>query len=165
MAVALIVFGVILVVFAIVYPFGNSGNEDSADIQLPEAIAGETLGIKAFGLQAIENITGLHGLEFELTDGAVGSYGTKGEITLWVSGSGSEATAAQLVIEMRDKIAEGNSPYEPVGVEDFDGRMVHQLEGFGQTHSYFQSGDLVIWLAADKALAATSLVDVLVFYP
>lgn len=164
-AVGLIIFGVILVMFAIVYPFGDAANEDSAEIPLPEEIAGQPLRAKSFGLQAIENITGLHGVEFELTGGAVGSYGTKGEITVWVSGSGSEASVGQLIIEMRDKIAEGNSPYEPVGVEALNGRMVYQLEGFGQAHYYFQSGALVIWLTVDNALAEASLAELLVFYP
>jgi hypothetical protein len=164
-AVALIIFGVILVMFVIVYPFGESANEDSANIPLPEEIAGQPMRAEAFGLQAVENITGLHGKEFELTDGAFGSYGTKGEITLWISCSNSEASAGQLIIEMRDKIAEGNSPFEPIGEEALVGRMVYQLEGFGQAHFYFQSGALVIWLTVDKALAEASLAQLLVFYP
>jgi hypothetical protein len=164
-AIGLIVFGVVLVVFAIVYPFGHAANEDSIDIPLPEELAGQPLRAEAFGLQAVENITSLHGVEFELTGGAVGSYGTKGEVTLWVSGSNSEADAAQLVVEMWDKIGEGKSPFEPVGEEEFDGRMVYQVEGFGQAHFYFQSGDFVIWLAADQALADTSLAELLAFYP
>jgi hypothetical protein len=43
--------------------------------------------------------------------------------------------------------------------------MVYQVEGLGQAHYYFQSGDLIIWLAADKALADTSLAELLAFYP
>jgi hypothetical protein len=164
-AVALIVFGVILVVFAIVYPYGDSANEETPDIQLPEEIAGQPVRAEAHGLQAIENITNLHGVEFELTGGAVGGYGTEGEITLWVSSSGTEAAATQLVIEMRNKIAQGDSPFEPVGEETIGGRKVYQLESFGQAHFYFQSGDLVIWLAADQTLADMSLAELLAFYP
>lgn len=163
-AVGLIVFGVVLVVFAILYPFG-SAKEDGVPISLPETVAGLPLLASSTGRQAIDEITALHGMDFALTDGARGSYGGNGEVTLWVSASASESAASQLLIAMRDKIAEGNSPFEFAGEESLDGHAVYQLEGMGQTHYYFQSGNLVIWLAGASSIIDEALAQLLVFYP
>jgi hypothetical protein len=35
----------------------------------------------------------------------------------------------------------------------------------GQKHFYFQSGDLLIWLAADQEIAEQAISQVLEFYP
>jgi hypothetical protein len=162
-AVGLIVFGIILVAFAILYPFDSGGENDGA-IPLPEAVGGLPLLATATGRQAVDEIAGLHGMDFALTDGARGIYGHNGEVTLWVSASTSESTASQLLIAMRDKIAEGNSPFETIGEKNVDGRTVYQLEGLGQMHYYFQSGNLLIWLAADHDLAGQALEQALAFY-
>jgi len=162
-AVGLIVFGVVLVVFAILYPF-DTADKDSATIPLPRAVAGMSLLATSTGRQAINEIESLHGQDFTLTDGARGSYGDNGEVTLWVSASATESGATQLLIAMRDKIAEGNSPFELIGEKDMDGRTVYQLEGMGQTHYFFPSGNLVIWLASNHDLARQALEQVLAFY-
>ena len=159
-AVGLIVFGLTVVVFAILYPFG-----ETETMRLPDTITGHPLRIEAYGLDAVENITQLHGKDFALTDGAVGVYGQTGEATLWVSVSASKADAAELVIDMRDKIFEGNSPFEAVGEESMGGRMVYELVGFGQAHFYFQSGGQVIWVAVEQIVADKVLAELLVFYP
>jgi hypothetical protein len=164
-AIGLIVIGLILVIFAIVYPIEDPAGENTATAPLPEQVAGKALTSQVLGLSAVDEITQMHGKDFNLTDGARGSYGSDNEIIIWVSGSASEDDAAQLVIEMRDKIAEGNSPYEPIGEELIGGRMVYELEGWGQMHYYFQSGDQVIWLAADPGIAEDALDQALEFYP
>jgi hypothetical protein len=163
-AVGLIVFGLVLVVFALVYPFGSE-SVDGGTIPLPEEVAGLSLHTSAVGRQAIDEIAGLHGQDFALTDGARGSYGTNGAVTLWVSASATKGAASQLLVAMRDKIAEGNSPYEPAGEESAGGRVIYRLEGGGQTHYYFQSGNLVIWLAGASPLADEVLAQLLIFYP
>jgi hypothetical protein len=163
-AVGLIVFGVVLVVFAILYPF-DTADEDGTAIPLPGAVAGIPLLTASTGRQAIDEIESLHGQDFVLTDGARGSYGDNGEVTLWVSASASESAASQLLIAMYDKISKGNSSFEPMGEKDMDGRTVYQLEGMGQTHYYFQSGNLVIWLAGTSSLMDEALAQLLVFYP
>jgi hypothetical protein len=66
---------------------------------------------------------------------------------------------------MKDKIAEGNSPFTPTGERPDGSRVIYELGGMGQKHFYFQSGDLLIWLAADVDLAEQALGQVLVFYP
>ncbi len=164
-AIGLILFGLILVIFAIVYPFEEPAVGNTAAAPLPGQVAGEPLTTQVLGLSAVDEITQMHGKDFNLVDGARGSYGENNEIIIWVSGSTSEADAAQLVIDMRDKIADGNSPYEPIGEELIGERMVYELEGWGQTHYYFQSGDQVIWLAANPELAEDALDQALEYYP
>jgi hypothetical protein len=164
-ATGLIVFGLILVVIAIFYPFIDQMVQDSNAIPLPEQIAGAQLVASAKGTQAVDEITRMHGKDFKLADGARGSYGQNNEITIWVSGSVSEDAAGQLVVEMRDKIAEGKSPFTPIGEKPIGGRTVYELEGTGQVHYYFQSGDKVIWLAVNSNLAEDALAQTLDYYP
>jgi hypothetical protein len=70
-----------------------------------------------------------------------------------------------MLIAMKDKIAEGNSPFTPAGERPDGGRVIYELEGMGQKHFYFQSGDLLIWLAADQEIAEQAISQVLEFYP
>lgn len=164
-AISLMVFGLILVVFAIVYPFNDLAIEEKTTPTLPEQVAGKALAAQVMGLSAVDEINQMHGKDFNLSDGARGSYGANNEVIIWVSGSASEADATQLVIDMKNKIAEGNSPYEPLGEEQISGRAVYLLEGMGKMHYYFQSGDQVIWLAANPDLAEDALDQALEFYP
>ncbi len=65
---------------------------------------------------------------------------------------------------MENKIAESSGPFEPLGKSNHDGHTVYELFGMGQRHFYYQSGSLVIWLAADPLLADQALEDMLEFY-
>ena len=65
---------------------------------------------------------------------------------------------------MRQKIAEGNSPFTPVDEFDSRHRKIYVLEGMGQRHYYFQSQNLVIWLAANPAFADKALQQILEVY-
>lgn len=132
---------------------------------LPGHVAGYTLARHAFGQAAIDEITQMHGKAFSLTSGAVGIYGAQGQATLWVSGTGLPFIAGRLVEAMRERIAEGRSPFTPLGGRQEDGRTVYELEGHGQKHFYWQSGRLVVWLAADFELAEQALAEMLDFYP
>ena len=66
---------------------------------------------------------------------------------------------------MQEKIAEGNSPFTPVNEINDRNRTIYVLEGMGQKHFYFQSGNLVIWLASDEATADQALQQILEAYP
>jgi hypothetical protein len=46
-----------------------------------------------------------------------------------------------------------------------NGRTLYELTGMGQRHYYFQSNNLVVWLAADDPIAETALAGALNFYP
>ena len=62
------------------------------------------------------------------------------------------------------RIAEGRSPFEELGSFELDDFVIYELEGIGQTHYYWQSGRLVLWLAADGELAERALGEVVIFY-
>jgi hypothetical protein len=93
----------------------------------------------------------------------MGVYGG-GAATLWVSGSPAAPMAAAMVRAMRDKIAEGRSPFTPLGTRSLSGSEIYELTGMGQSHFYFRTGALVVWLAADKALAESALQEAVTFY-
>ena len=160
--VALIALGLPLLVAAVGYSILIAR---PAALSVPDTLSGLPLTTASFGQPAIAEIARLHGKEFPLTSGAVAAYGGEGEATLWVSGAPLNWTATQMVRTMEKKIAEGRTPFTPMGTREVSGRTVYELAGMGQRHFYFQAGRLVVWLAADEALAEKALGEVLRFYP
>lgn len=132
---------------------------------LPETIIQIPLKRHAFGAQAVGEINTLHSLKFPLSSGAVGVYGSQAQVTLWVSGAPTKWMAKRLTSDMETRIAEGNSPFNPIGARDHGSRPIYELDGLGQKHFYFQSNDLLIWVAADDEIAGDVLVELLLFYP
>lgn len=135
-----------------------------AAVSLPEQLAGLQMTSYATGNQAAAEFENLHGKQFPITSGAIGMYGDY-EITLWAAGTPLNFIASQMVYAMRDKISEGRSPFTPIGEFKDGGRTIYALEGMGQRHYYFQSQNLVIWLASDPALADQALQQILEAYP
>jgi hypothetical protein len=135
-----------------------------APVPLPDQIAGLPLTDQRTGAQAASDFFALHEKQFPLTSGAVGIYGNH-QITLWVAGTPLNFQASQMVEAMREKIAEGNSPFTSTSEFVTGGRTVHSLEGMGQKHFYFQSKNLVIWVASDPAFADQALEQTLEAYP
>ena len=131
---------------------------------LPVKIAGLDLNSSESGEAAISEFTSMHGKEFPVISGHIGHYG-KGWITLWVAGTSADSIAAEMVSSMQAKIAEGNSPFTPVKEIQNGNRTVYVLDGMGQKHFYFQSKNLVIWLASDAAVADGALQQILEVYP
>lgn len=138
---------------------------DPAAISVPQMIASLSLSMVKDGPEAVAEITRLHQKNFEVKSGAMGMYGKKGEINVWVAGFSSSAAATPMMNAMREKIAAGGSPFTPVGTRQILGRSVYELNGMGQKHFYFQSGVLVIWLAANSEIAEQALAEILRFYP
>ena len=130
---------------------------------VPPEIAGFPLAQEISGQEAIDSIHELHGKDFVLVDGAVAAYGVQ-NVILWVSDAGSESAAADLTDLMKVRIAEGRSPFSDQGSFDVDGFLVYALDGLGQTHYYWQSGRLVLWLAADYDIALSALQETVRFY-
>lgn len=132
---------------------------------LPPMLGSLALKNKMEGQEALNNVARLHGKEFELISGSVGHYGPRGEVTVWVTGAASSRLAAQITEQMRAKIAEGGSPFQPLEERPAGSRIIYVLSGMGQTHYYFQSNELVVWLAAPAGQAESVLADLLAFYP
>jgi hypothetical protein len=143
--------------------FGTRGVGNPGDL-LPSSVAGLPLTSKTTGEEAVSQVADLHGRQFPIVMASIGQYGSQ-QITLWIAGSESESGAAAMVDAMQTRIAKGNSPFTPQEQYRQDGRTVFVLEGMGQQHYYFQSKNLVIWLAADPALAEQSIQQLLEAYP
>lgn len=161
---ALIAVGLLLLIGAVGWSWVSARLANPGSVSVPDAIAGLPLSQKTVGVEAVGEVARLHGKSFLLTSGAMAMYGN-GEASLWVSGAPASPMAAEMVRAMADKIAEGRSPFTPTQAREMNGRTVYELVGMGQRHFYFQSGLLVIWLAADEAIAEKALGEVLTFYP
>ena len=160
---ALITLGVLLSIGALSQLYLNNRVSSSTPLDLPNQLAGLRLTNSKSGDPAISAFTDLHGKSFPVTAGAVGIYGNR-EITLWVASTTSNSLARELTDAMQKRIAEGNSPFTPIKEINDRNRNVYVLEGMGQQHYYFQSKNLVIWLAADPALADEALQQILEVY-
>ncbi len=161
---SLIFIGTLIVLAAFGWAYIENSIGHPASLTLPGQIANLPLASQMSGPQAVADFSNLHGERFPLTSGAVGIYGNN-QATLWVAGAPLDLIAARLVAAMRDKIAEGNSPFSPSGEYQDNKRIIYVLEGMGQRHFYFQSHNLVIWLAADADIADAALQQLKESYP
>ena len=164
LSLTLMFLGTLIVVAAFGWAYFENSISHPAALTLPVQLAGLPLSSQTTGPQAVADFSNLHGESFPLSSGAVGIYGNN-RATLWVAGAPLNLMAARLVIAMRDKIAEGNSPFTPSGEYQDNERTIYVLEGMGQKHFYFQSHNLVIWLAADADIADAALQQLKEIYP
>lgn len=164
-ALGVILLGLLLASSGVGYALFSQAVDNPDAAPLPERIAGLPLVGRSAGWQAVGELTRLHGKGFPLSSGAVGMYGDQHQVKLWVAGTPVQPLASRMLAAMEDKIAEGNSPFTPLGEHSDGGRVIYELEGMGQKHFYFQSGNLLIWLAADTDLAEEALTQILEFYP
>ena len=82
-----------------------------------------------------------------------------------MAGTPLKFLAGGLLVAMRDKIAEANSPFAPLAEREIKRRKVDELQGRGQSHYYFRSDNLIVWLAAAETHAEVALRQVLDFCP
>ena len=135
-----------------------------AAVPLPGQIANLQMTEYKTGAQAAADFAGLHDKQFPLTSGAIGIYGEH-DATLWAGGAPLDFMASRMVATMQEKIVQGGSPFTPVEQFNQGARTIYVLEGMGQMHFYFQSKNLVIWLAADPAVADAAIKQILEAYP
>lgn len=160
---SLIALGTFVILGVLIQIYRSSTVSASLTVDLPQQIAGVQMSDSKTGEQAIEDVAQMHGKEFPVIYGAIAVYGNR-EITLWVSGAPSRDIALQMTNAMRDKIAQGNSPFTPTDEIRDNDRTVYVLDGMGQNHYYFQSKDRVIWLAVDPVFAEEALQQILEVY-
>ena len=160
----LIAVGMMLVVGAFAWAYFGDSTISTDAVTLPDQLGGMPRTDYRTGAQAMAEFEELHGKRFHLTAGTIGIYG-KQQITVWVAGTSSDSTAAQMVEAMRERIAERNSPFTPLSQTTDKNRTVYVLEGMGQKHFYFQSKNLVVWVAVEPALAEAVIQQILEAYP
>jgi hypothetical protein len=158
----LIITGFFIIIMAYLMLVSHNGNEGT--VELPEILGNLSRSIDMYGEAAVADVNRLHGKDFNIASGAKGIYGLHGEAILWVTAAKSELDASGLLIAMHDAIAEGNSPYMQVGIQQINGEIIYELDGLGQKNYYYQSGELVIWLAVDHELAEDLLNEILTYY-
>jgi hypothetical protein len=160
-----IVIGVLLLSGSLIVGYLRRSISNPELTKLPKSIAGFSLNTATYGPEAVAEITRLHGKAFPIDYGAMGMYGDANQISLWVAGFSSHSMAAQIISAMEEKIALGNSPFSPTGQQQAGKRAIYLLDGMGQKHFYFQSGNLVLWLAADPTVADQTIKQILEEYP
>ncbi len=162
--IALIFLGVLLVIAAFAFPLIAKPVSESASAPIPTQVVHLSLASEEMGSAALREFTELHGESFPVHSGAKAVYGPENQVIIWAVGTGSTADTRKLLEEMRDKIAEGNSPFQPNGEQKVANREVYTLNDMGQKHFYFQSGKYLIWLAANPEIADQALQEALFFY-
>ena len=161
-ALLLIGCGILIVLMALVYGVYEQKVKQINPASLPGEVAGLPLEGSIYGGPALAELSWMHGQEFQLNEGAVGSYG---EATLYVAGTPLSFMAKRMMVDMRDKIVGSETPFTPLNEMKYGSRTVYELVGMGQQHYYFRSGNLVIWLAANEQVAELALQEALDFYP
>lgn len=162
--IGLIALGALLFLGAVGWSYLDKLVSHPAALPLPERIVGLSLTDRMTGAEAADNFINLHNQKFLITSGAIGFYGGN-QATIWLAGAPFNFMAAGMVNSMRDRISEGNSPFTPMNEFKIGGRTIYELDGMGQRHFYFQSNNLIIWLAADPSIADEAIEQILEAYP
>lgn len=165
LSIILALLGILLITSGLAYGTYQRAIATPGPAPLPPTLADLPMVEEQRGPEAAQNIAYLHRQTFPLSGAAVGTYrATASSATIWVSESPLSPLAGRMEQAMEEAIATGNSPFIPEGTHQVEGRAVRVLTGMGQKHYYFRSGKLIVWLAADEALAEAALADVLAFY-
>jgi len=154
--------GLVFILLALGYAIYQQKIEQIDPAPLPGELAGLPLIEKVLGPPALTELSWMHGQEFQLNQGAVGSYG---EVTLYVAGTPFSFMAGRMIKDMRDKIASADTPFTALAERDYGRRTVYELVGMGQKHYYFRSGNLVVWLAVNQEIGELALQHTLDYYP
>jgi hypothetical protein len=165
MALGLILLGSTFVAGGVAFTLINQRIADPTAAPLPAQVTHLRLTSHISGFPAKVEVSRLHNQEFAITSASIGRYGHDQEITIWATGAPLKILASRMVVAMRDKIAEVDTPFEPTGEQKVGDRIVYKLVGLGQNHYYFQSANLVVWIATDEQLAEQALFELLDFYP
>jgi hypothetical protein len=139
--------------------------QNPGTISIPKEISNEPLFLQQNGWRAMDELDRLHKQKFPLTAGSIGTYGSHQNVKLWVGETFWKIIANRMIIYMRDEIATGSSPFTPEGERFINDRTIYTFDGMGQKHFYFQSGRLIIWLAADENIAEQALYEILEYFP
>jgi hypothetical protein len=161
----LMVIGVALLSAGVAYAWVNQRITNPSPAPLPANVVNLDLVNHSSGQRASSEVSRLHDQDFPFTSASVGRYGPDHSITVWVTGVPFRMMAGRMVVAMRDKIDEVETPFTPINQRQDGRRTVYELVGLGQRHFYFQSANLIVWLGVDEHLADQALTELLEFYP
>jgi hypothetical protein len=129
-------------------------------VTAPDTLAGMPLTWEVGGPEAQDELARLHGKRIPITGGMVAHYQEDDHTAmLWVSKSPSPGMAASLNATMTERIAAGNSPFEPFGKIDIEGQEVYLLTDGMNGHAYYQAGRNVVWVTGDNEVFTDALRD------
>jgi hypothetical protein len=109
------------------------------------------------------SISHLRDVGVELESGAFAIYGLR-SASLWVATTRDSASAQKAVQLLMLRIEKGDTPFRTNEAVSIEGREVRELSGLGQRHFVFTAGRRLVWLAANRDHADSSLSQVLRFY-
>ena len=92
-------------------------------------------------------------------DAWIGRYEDGGAI--WVAASGSEENALQLLDDMVRRIEDGDSPYQGLTRDEFQGVSMYAVRDTSQHHFFYQMGTQVVWVATPPSVEGAFLADAL----
>lgn len=160
----LLVIGIALVGFTIWYSRQSPRQLPIESADAPQSLAGFALADFLTGAEAVTEIQSMHMGEFQIGQAIVSSYGA-GNVLLWVADAGSPEASTSLLDQMAAVIGQGGTPFNPTGIYEFSSRQVYGMDGGGQLHFFFQSGQKVVWLSADPTAAEQALIEAMAYYP
>ncbi|MBI4674546.1 MAG: hypothetical protein HY741_23115 [Chloroflexi bacterium] len=125
---------------------------------IPEKLAVFALTNSVLGKDALAEFEKLHGQGFDLVGGYRADYvsGDK-SATLWVGQAKDAASAEQMTKTMAGKIGADNRMFTDLQELEIGSRRMYSVNGQGQQHFFYATGDKVVWLAIDSAYAPDAL--------
>jgi hypothetical protein len=136
--------------------------QDEGGFVLPGEILGLRLTEKQSGEAAAELIERMHGKAVAPDGSVIATFGNApDQIVVYVSRFPSRREAAEQVRLMGESIGAGSSGFGHHQTFPRDGRQIHSVLGYGQTHYFFHVVDRVIWLSAPDAVASDALDEIL----
>ncbi|MDR5695151.1 MAG: hypothetical protein QN198_01775 [Armatimonadota bacterium] len=137
-----------------------------AKLDLPPVLAGLRLEEVVTGRAAVEEINRLHGRPVISDSGVIAQYGGElGKATVWITRARSPLQATWLLWRMNRRMRRGIQVFSAPQQLEMEGRVVFVTEGLGQKHFYYQSGALILWLAAPPYVADGALRELLRRFP
>lgn len=151
----------VLSVFIVFLLLGCSHNAQHG--LLPKSIGQFELASSIKGEEAKQSVIALHrGAKMELKEAEIGDYyAGNSQAKLWVGKAKNTSQAKILFKRMTAKISKGTSPFGMPKMKTQKGVKLMEMEAMGQKHYYYVSGDKVVWLSADTALANEAIADVI----
>lgn len=128
----------------------------------PAELAGHELIRAVTGAEAMAEVDGLHGKGIDAMDAWIGRY--EGGGTIWVAEAGTEENALKLLDDMVRGIEDGDSPYQGLTEDEFEGVSMYAVRDGRQHHFFYQTRTRVAWVAtppgAEEAFLSEALANV-----